>query len=112
MALFAMAMFSSAKQRVVTINLVHTSDVHGNCFPYNFIEHKAWGGSYSRISSFVKQQRGIYGKNVVLLDNGDVLQGQPTAYYYNFIDTKSKHLFAEVLNYLQYDAGNIGNHDV
>lgn len=112
LAVLSMAFTSTAKQRVVTINVIHTTDVHGNCFPYNFIEQKEWGGSYARISSFVKQQRGIYGKNVVLLDNGDVLQGQPTAYYYNFMDTKSTHLFAELFNYLGYDAGNIGNHDI
>ena len=112
LAVLSMAFTSTAKQRVVTINVIHTTDVHGNCFPYNFIEQKEWGGSDARISSFVKQQRGIYGKNVVLLDNGDVLQGQPTAYYYNFMDTKSTHLFAELFNYLGYDAGNIGNHDI
>ncbi|MGM9804384.1 MAG: bifunctional metallophosphatase/5'-nucleotidase [Muribaculaceae bacterium] len=112
MALIAMAMPTTAKQRTVKINVIHTTDVHANCFPYNFINRTSWGGSYSRICSFVNKQRSIYGKNVVLLDNGDVLQGQPSAYYYNFMDTKSKHLFAEVLNYMRYDAGNIGNHDI
>ncbi|MGN0213596.1 MAG: bifunctional metallophosphatase/5'-nucleotidase [Muribaculaceae bacterium] len=112
MTIFALALTSMAKQRTVKINIIHTSDVHGNCFPYNFIEQQPWNGSYARVSSFVKQQRDVYGKNLILLDNGDVLQGQPSAYYYNFMDTQSKHLFAEVLNYMKYDAGNIGNHDI
>ena len=47
-----------------------------------------------------------------MLDNGDILQGQPTAYYYNYIDTVSPHLCAEMMNYMGYDAGNMGNHDV
>src|SRR4030042_1856080 len=52
-------------------------------------------------------------KNIFfLLDNGDNLQGQPTVYYYNFIDTISPHLAAEAFNYLRYDAGTVGNHDI
>ncbi len=37
---------------------------------------------------------------VILLDNGDNLQGQPPVYYYNFIDTVSPHIMAEAFNYL------------
>ena len=36
---------------------------------------------------FGAKEREAYGKNLILLDNGDILQGQPTAYYYNYIDT-------------------------
>ena len=48
----------------------------------------------------------------MLVDNGDILQGQPIAYYYNYIDTKTEHVCASMLNYLRYDLGNMGNHDV
>ena len=48
----------------------------------------------------------------MLLDNGDILQGQPTAYYYNYMDTMSVHLCADMMNFMGYDAGNMGNHDV
>lgn len=40
------------------------------------------------------------------------MQGQPTAYYYNYIDTVSPHLCSEMMNFMKYDAGNMGNHDV
>lgn len=46
------------------------------------------------------------------MDNGDILQGQPTAYYYNYIDTVAPHLAAEMMNFMGYNAGNMGNHDV
>ncbi len=96
----------------VEIKLIETSDVHGNFFPYNFIERKEWGGSLARVHSFVKEMRKEYGDNCLLVDNGDILQGQPTAYYYNFIDTVSTHVTAEMMNYMGYVAGNMGNHDV
>lgn len=96
----------------VTLKLVHTTDVHGNMFPYDFINQKEWGGSMARVSSFVKEQRKMYGERLLLMDNGDILQGQPTAYYYNFIDTLSVHAVAEIMNYMKYDVGNMGNHDI
>ena len=42
------------------------------------------------------------------MDNGDILQGQPIAYYYNFMDTVSVHVCADILNFMRYDVGNMG----
>ena len=101
-----------AQEKVVKLKIVQTSDVHGNYYPYNFITRQEWKGSLARIYSFVQKERREYKENLILLDNGDILQGQPTAYYYNYIDTVSPHLCAEMMNYMKYDAGNMGNHDV
>lgn len=96
----------------VHIKFLITSDVHGNYFPYNFITQEGWEGSLARVYSYVEQQRKALNNQVVLLDNGDILQGQPTAYYSNFIDTVSPHITSSVMNYMKYDIGNVGNHDV
>lgn len=96
----------------VHIKFLITSDVHGNYFPYNFITQEGWEGSLARVYSYVEQQRKTLNNQVVLLDNGDILQGQPTAYYSNFIDTVSPHITSSVMNYMKYDIGNVGNHDV
>lgn len=101
-----------AQEREVKLKILQTSDVHGNYYPYNFITQKEWDGSLARIYALVQKEREIYKNNLILLDNGDILQGQPTAYYYNYIDTVSPHLCAEMMNYMKYDAGNMGNHDV
>ena len=102
----------NATTREVKIKLVETSDIHGNFFPYNFIKQKTWNGSFARICSYVREERKTYGDNLLLIDNGDVLQGQPSAYYYNYIDTTSTHVAASMLNYMGYTVGNMGNHDV
>lgn len=99
-------------EKEVIIKLIETSDVHGNFFPYNFIERKEWKGSLARVYSYVEEQRKLYGDRCLLVDNGDILQGQPTAYYYNFIDTTSVHLTAAILNEMGYVAGTMGNHDI
>ena len=104
---------NTAAQKSVTISLIETTDVHGNYFPYDFKNAEPGSGSMARIATYVARQRNAKGKEaVVLLDNGDILQGQPSAYYYNYIDTRSPHVTAEVLNYMNYDAATVGNHDV
>lgn len=103
---------AASNQKEMVIKIIETSDVHGNFFPYNFIERKAWNGSLARVHSFIKEQRAKYGDNCLLVDNGDILQGQPTAYYYNFIDTVSTHVAAEMMNYMGCLVGNMGNHDI
>ena len=107
-----MQVSASNNQKEVVIKIIETSDVHGNFFPYNFIERKEWSGSLARVHSFVKEQREKYGDNCLLMDNGDILQGQPTAYYYNFMDTVSTHVAADMMNYMGCVVGNMGNHDV
>lgn len=96
----------------VTLRIIGTTDVHGSFFPYDFINRKSTKGSLAQVSTYVKNLRRQYGNKVILLDNGDVLQGQPIAYYYNYIDTVSTHIVAEMFNYMQYDAVNVGNHDI
>lgn len=98
--------------KTVTLRLIETSDVHGAFFPYDFIERRPMRGSMARVSSYVKKQRKQYGKNLLLLDNGDILQGQPTCYYTNYVKTDQPNIAAEVINYLRYDAETFGNHDV
>ena len=104
--------FAWAQQRVVKLKLVQTSDVHGNYFPYDFILRRDAAGSLSRVCSYVRQERKEYDERLILLDNGDILQGQPTAYYYNYIDTTTTHLCAAMMNFMGYNAGNMGNHDI
>lgn len=97
----------------VHIKILQTTDVHGNFFPYNFITRTPWKGSLARVATVIDSVRASAGKeNVVLIDNGDILQGQPTVYYYNFIDTVSPHIASRIYDFLQYDAATIGNHDV
>lgn len=101
-----------AHSETISIKILQTSDIHGNFFPYDFIENRPAKGSLSRVYTYVKQERAIWNEKLLLLDNGDILQGQPTAYYYNFIDTTSVHLTARMMNFMDYKAATMGNHDI
>lgn len=102
----------SAKEKTVELRIIETTDVHGAFFPYDFINRKPKAGSLARISTYVNRMRNEYGKNVILLENGDILQGQPVNYFSNYIDTLDTNVAADVVNYLRYDAQGLGNHDV
>jgi 2',3'-cyclic-nucleotide 2'-phosphodiesterase / 3'-nucleotidase len=101
-----------AQQRTVKLRVIQTSDVHGSFFPYDFINRKPKAGTLARVSSYVNDLRKTYKDNVILLENGDILQGQPTCYFYNYVNTQARNVAADVVNYMKYDAQAFGNHDV
>lgn len=103
---------TKAQEKTVELCILQTSDVHGSFFPYDYINRENAKGTMARVSSYVKSAREKYGKNLLLLDNGDILQGQPTCYYCNYINTSIPNVAAEIVNYLGYDAETIGNHDI
>lgn len=103
---------SASSEKEVTLKLIETSDVHGCYYPYDFIRRHSVQGSLARVSALVVEMRKTYGDRLILMDNGDILQGQPVAYYYNYIDTTSVHVVADMLNYMHYDVATMGNHDI
>lgn len=99
--------------RTVKAKVIETSDVHGNFYPYDFINQRAGNGSLARVATLIEEQRRqLPDRNIIIVDNGDILQGQPSAYYYNFIDTVNPHVGAEMLRWMGYDALTLGNHDI
>ena len=101
-----------AEKKTVDFRIIHTTDIHGHFFPYDYINRKPLSGSVARIASYVDSLRNIYGNKLLLLDSGDILQGQPTSYFYNFLNTQSPNIAASVINYMKYDTQTIGNHDI
>jgi 2',3'-cyclic-nucleotide 2'-phosphodiesterase / 3'-nucleotidase len=108
---FLLFLISCSGDRTGTLYIAGTTDLHGYIFPFDFIENEKADASLAHAASYFREIRDR-GESLILLDNGDNLQGQPTVYYYNFIDTVSPHMMAEALNYLGYDAGTTGNHDI
>ena len=106
-----LSLFSCKPKGEINFTIVETTDIHGMIFPYNFITDREENTSMAHISSYIKKLKSEE-KTVLLLDNGDTLQGQPTVYYYNFVATNKKHIWAEVLNYMNYDIITMGNHDI
>jgi 2',3'-cyclic-nucleotide 2'-phosphodiesterase / 3'-nucleotidase len=77
--------------------------------PFDNTEGNATDHSLANLAGLVDSEGS---ENILLLDNGDIIQGDPLAYYYNFVDTTREHVVADILNYLHYDAATAGNHDI
>ncbi|MDR3626189.1 MAG: bifunctional metallophosphatase/5'-nucleotidase [Ignavibacteriaceae bacterium] len=110
--IFTLLISQLLSAQTINLKVIETSDVHGSLFPYDFIYDKAINTSLAQIYTYVKEERAKQDQQVVLLDDGDILQGQPVVYYYNFEKTDIPHICAQVMNYMKYDAGTVGNHDI
>ena len=104
-------------KREIKLKFIVTSDIHGAIFQYDFIEDVLTTSSLSQICTYIREQRQDPDQEVILLDNGDILQGQPIVYYANkALKDNGKedrfHIIADVMNYMRYDAATVGNHDI
>ena len=116
-AIIAAALFSASCGRTLkdgdyTLTILSTNDVHGTWFDSTYV-----GGGIRKsifaINHYVDSVRKAEGAgNVLLVDAGDCLQGDNAAYYYNYVDTASTHLFSRIMEYMRYDAVAVGNHDI
>ncbi|MCJ7553220.1 MAG: bifunctional metallophosphatase/5'-nucleotidase [Ignavibacteriaceae bacterium] len=103
---------ASLSAQTINLKIIETSDVHGAIFPYDLRNNRSTNSSLAQVTTYLKQERAEENQHVILLDNGDILQGDPVVYYYNFEKTDTIHIYADVMNYMQYDAATIGNHDI
>lgn len=95
-----------------TFRLLTTNDVHGHYFDSLYVS-EGISGSLMSVAWYADSIRVADGaENVILLDAGDCLQGDNAAYYYNYVDTVSKHIFARMVEHVGYDAIVVGNHDI
>lgn len=109
--LLLLPVWVSAQSFPPSLRIVVTTDVHGALFPVDWFNGERLPGSLAQVHSWVKSAREA-GETVILLDNGDLLQGDPAVYYSNFIEKGRINIAARVLNYMGYDAASVGNHDI
>ncbi|MCS4591684.1 5'-nucleotidase C-terminal domain-containing protein [Brevibacterium sediminis] len=102
------------------LTLLATTDVHGNVLNWDYFANKPYPAGeelgMSRASTLIKGVREDKGADSVLLvDNGDTIQGNPLAYYFakqEPITTSGQtHPLAKTFNHLGYDAQVVGNHE-
>lgn len=99
----------SCSNRDSLLQIYVTTDLHGMLLPFDNTEGIATDHSLANLATLVQSSGN---DNTLLLDNGDILQGDPLVYYYNYVDTTRLHAVADILNHLGYDAATAGNHDI
>lgn len=95
-----------------TLKVLTTNDVHGSWFDSTYVDDNV-RTSLIGAKYYVDSVRTASGSdNVLLIDAGDVLQGNNAAYYFNYVDTQTPHLYPRMAKYMGYDVVTVGNHDV
>lgn len=86
-----------------------TSDIHGAILSKNYADNSEAFYGLARYSEAIKQLKKQYSE-VILLDNGDAIQGSPLLTVSNQDDTNT-HILSYVFNHLGISYINLGNHD-
>ena len=96
------------------IVILGTSDIHGNVDNYDYFTDSVPTGSSARgLTKIWTYAQTVIANNpnTILIDNGDTIQGNPLAYYFNMLDTSKENPLAAAMDYMGYVAATVGNHE-
>lgn len=94
----------------MTITVLETSDIHGHIMPIQYANHKPTETGLAKIATLIRQERRKAGP-LLVIDNGDLIQGTPLAYHHARLNRSEPHPMIQCLNELGYDAAVVGNHE-
>lgn len=116
-ALFASAVIvfappaSGAQGIPVDLVVAATTDVHGRLRAWDYFADTAESTrGLSRLATAVDSLRRVHPGRVILLDGGDLLQGNPMTYGASRTPSMPHPVMA-AMNAMQYDAAAVGNHE-
>ena len=92
-------------------SVLTTTDMHGRSTEYDVATQKADKNTMLHAADAIKWYREIYGDNMILIDNGDTIQGNLVAQY--AINKKPEVInpMIELMVELGYDTWTMGNHE-
>lgn len=94
-----------------SFDILYTSDLHGAIRPIHYNTNAYRPAGLALLASLIRKER-ERSPELMLVDNGDLLQGSPLASYAASKGTaEGRHTFITVLNELGYDAAVMGNHE-
>lgn len=91
--------------------VVATTDVHGRATAWDYVRDRPFPGGLVRAARPIDSLRALYPDQVVVVDAGDLLQGDPFAAYFAQVAPRDPNPIVDVMNQLGYDAATPGNHD-
>lgn len=113
-ALGALLFAPAALAAELKLRILETTDVHMNLLNYDYYQDKVTHEyGLAKTITLIKAAR-AEAKNSLLIDNGDLIQGNPLGDLVARIKPLAKdqvHPAYKVMNPLSYDAANIGNHE-
>ncbi|HIF9314988.1 TPA: bifunctional 2',3'-cyclic-nucleotide 2'-phosphodiesterase/3'-nucleotidase [Photobacterium damselae] len=108
-----LAIAGPATAETIKLRILETTDIHTNVMDYDYYKDKPTKKTgLVRTATLVEKARDEV-PNAILVDNGDLLQGSPMGDYMaaKGIKKGEVHPVYKVMNQLDYEVGNIGNHE-
>jgi len=90
------------------IRILATSDVHGYLFPYSYADNSYQNIGLAKVKTLIDSLRN---ENTVVIDNGDMLEGSPLAFYHYHYHQDEVSPMTKAMNRVGFDLINLGNHD-
>ena len=109
--LFAASLFVTQAPDTAHVVLVATTDVHGRATAWDYLAERSAPGGLTRVATVVDSLRRRFPGQVVVLDAGDMLQGNAFAAYQARQGRRQPNPIVEAMNLVGYDAATPGNHD-
>ncbi len=111
--LFAVAAPRSlAAQDRVTLKVAATTDVHGRLRAWDYAAGRADSTrGLARAATIVDSLRRTARNRVILVDAGDLLQGNAMTFVAGRVDSLAPHPVIAAMNLMRYDAAAVGNHE-
>ncbi|HFI0144279.1 TPA: bifunctional 2',3'-cyclic-nucleotide 2'-phosphodiesterase/3'-nucleotidase [Streptococcus suis] len=98
----------------VDVRILATTDLHTNLVNYDYYQDKPVETLGLAKTAVLIEEAKAENSNVVLVDNGDTIQGTPLGNYKSIIDPieeGEQHPMYTALDTLGFDAGTLGNHE-
>ncbi|QTD42724.1 bifunctional UDP-sugar hydrolase/5'-nucleotidase [Sporosarcina sp. Te-1] len=91
------------------ISVLVTSDVHGYIMPTDFSGGMETPLGLGKLATIIEEERSL--NPVLLIENGDFIQGSPLTYYEQSFGTEEENAVIRAANALRYDLAVFGNHE-
>jgi len=95
----------------VHLVIVATSDLHGHATDWDYVASAGAPGGLIRAATVVDSLRTRYPDQVVLVDAGDLIEGDLFGTYFARIAPRDPHPIIDVMNAMGYDAATPGEHE-
>ena len=91
--------------------LMGTTDLHGWVLPYDYYTGRRTDNGLAALVPLIDSVRAANPGRTVLVESGDLLQGNPMDFVYRRLEPGEEHPLVRAMNLVGYDAAAIGNHE-
>ena len=98
-------------QDTAHVVVVATTDLHGHATAWDYVHDRPAPWGLVRAATVVDSLRAAYPGAVVLVDAGDLIQGNPFATYFATVRPRLVNPTIDAMNAMRFDAATPGNHE-